>query len=460
MNNATIDNLRAQVRGAVIGPADDGYEEARTVYNAMIDRRPRVIVRPADVADVMATVNVARDSGLGLAVRGGSHSVPGFGTVDDGVVLDLSNMKGIRVDPAASTARAQGGCTWGDFDHATHAFGLATTGGILSTTGIGGLTLGGGLGYLGRRHGLTCDNLISADVVTADGRMVTASVKEHDDLFWALCGGGGNFGVVTEFEYRLHPVKDVYGGPILYDLDRAADVLRWYREYIATAPEEQGAFFAFLIAPPLPFIPEERHGETMCALVTCWSGPLAEGERVTRPFLEDVAPPVAHHVGPMPYPALQSAFDGLHPPGLQNYWKADFVYELTDEAIEVHVKHGAQVPCVNSTMHLYPLNGAPQRVAPDETAFAYRDANIAAVIVGMWPDPADNEEGIRWVRDYWNAIHPHDAEGGYVNFMAGDDQERIRANYRGNYDRLAAIKAVYDPDNLFLLNQNIQPSRS
>ncbi|MPZ73843.1 MAG: FAD-binding protein [Nitriliruptorales bacterium] len=458
MSNPTIEELRSAARGAVIGPDDGGYEGARAVYNAMIDRRPRVIVRPADVADVMATVTFARSAGLELAVRGGAHSVPGFGTVDDGVVLDLSSLKGIRVDPVTKTVRAQAGCTWGDLDHATHAFGLATTGGILSTTGIAGLSLGGGIGYLGRRYGLTCDNLLSADVVTADGRMVTASAKDHEDLFWALRGGGGNFGVVTEFEYRLHPVKHVYGGPILYDLGRAADVLRWYREYIAAAPEEQGAFFAFLVAPPLPFIPEERHGTNVCGIVTCWSGPLEEGERQTRPFLEDVAPPIGHHTGPMPYPALQSAFDGLHPPGMQNYWKADFVHELTDDAVQAHVEHGANVPHVHSTMHLYPLNGAPQRVAPDETAFAYRDANIAAVIVGMWPDAADNDRNIRWVRDYWEAIHPHDAEGGYINFMSGDDQDRIHANYRGNYDRLTAVKAAYDPDNLFHLNQNIQPS--
>jgi FAD/FMN-containing dehydrogenase len=460
MNNSIIDQLRDQIRGAVIGPADDGYEDARSVYNAMIDRRPQVVVRPASVADVTTTVNVARDADLDLAVRGGSHSVPGFGTVDDGVVLDLSSLKGIRVDPVTSTVRAQGGCTWGDLDHATHAFGLATTGGILSTTGIGGLTLGGGIGYLGRRYGLTCDNLISADVVTADGRLITASEKEHDDLFWALRGGGGNFGVVTEFEYRVHPVKMIYGGPIFYPVDRAGDVLRFYRDFIATAPEEQGAFLGFHMAPPLPFIPQDRHGETMCAIVACWAGPLDEGERQTRPFLEDVAPPAAQHTGPMPYPALQSAFDELLPPGLQHYWKADFVHELTDEAIAAHVEHGSRVPVVQSTMHLYPLNGAPQRVAPDATAFAYREANFAANIAGMWPDPADNERNIRWVRDYWEAIHPHNAEGGYVNFMSGDDQDRLRASYRDNYDRLAAIKAAYDPDNLFHLNQNIQPART
>jgi FAD/FMN-containing dehydrogenase len=458
MSTVPIDELRTNIRGQVMGPGDEGYHEARTVYNAMIDRRPAAVVRPADVADVMATVTVAQEHGATLCVRGGAHSVPGFGTADDGLVLDLSSLKGVRVDPVSRTARAEGGCTWGDLDHATHAFGLATTGGIISTTGVGGLTLGGGIGYLARGRGLSCDNLLSADVVTADGRFVTANEKEHDDLYWALRGGGGNFGVVTSFEYRLHPVATIYGGPIFYPLDRAGDVMRFYREFIAAAPEELGAFFAFQIAPPLPFIPEERHGETMCLIVACWAGPLEEGEAAVSPLLEEVAPLAAQHVGPLPYPALQGAFDALLPPGLQHYWKADFVNELTDEAIAAHLEHGSQVPCVQSTMHLYPINGAPQRVAPEATAFAYRDANFAAVIAGMWPDPADNDANTRWVRDYWEAIHPHNAEGGYVNFMAGDDQDRVRANYRGNYGRLAAIKAQYDPANLFHMNQNIAPA--
>jgi FAD/FMN-containing dehydrogenase len=382
--------------------------------------------------------------------------VPGFGTCDDGLVVDLSRMRGVRVDPRNRTARAEGGATWGDFNAATYGFGLATTGGIISTTGIAGLTLGGGIGYLARGCGLSADNLVSADVVTADGSFRVASEDENDDLFWALRGGGGNFGVVTSFEYRLHPIKDIYGGPMFFELSDAGKVLRFYREFIADAPEQLGAFPAFQIAPPLPFIPENRHGDTFLAVVACWAGPLEGGEQALKPF-HDVAPVVAEFVGPMPYPALNAAFDALVPPGLQHYWKANFVTELTDDAIEAHLEHGPKVPVVNSTMHIYPINGACHRVAPDETAFAYRDANFATVIAGMWPDPSQNEANIKWVRDYYAATAPHSEEGGYVNFMAGDDQDRIRANYRGNYDRLVDVKRKYDPDNLFHLNQNIRP---
>ncbi len=456
MATTAVDQLRETVRGPIIGPNDDTYEQTRRVYNAMIDRRPALIVQCANAGDVMAAVRFARESGMDLAVRGGQHSVPGFGTVDDGLVIDLSPMRSVRVDPVERTARAEGGANWGDFNAATHAFGLATTGGIISTTGIAGLTLGGGIGHLARSCGLSCDNLVSADVVTADGRFLTASEREHDDLFWALRGGGGNFGVVTSFEYRLQPVDTIYGGPMFYELRDAGTMLRFYRDFIREAPEQLGAFPAFQIAPPLPFIPESRHGDTLFMVVACWSGPLDEGERMLRPF-HDVAPVVAELVGPMPYPVLNAAFDALLPPGLQHYWKANFVRELTDAAIEAHLVHGPRLPVVNSTVHIYPIDGACHRVAPDATAFAYRDANFATVIAGMWPDPADNEANIRWVREYYDATAPHSEEGGYVNFMADDDQGRVRANYRGNYDRLVEVKRRYDPDNLFHLNQNIKP---
>jgi FAD/FMN-containing dehydrogenase len=365
-------------------------------------------------------------------------------------------MRGVRVDPQKRTARAEGGATWGDFNSATNAFGLATTGGIISTTGVAGLTLGGGIGYLARGYGLSLDNLISADVVTADGRFLVASDRENEDLFWAIRGGGGNFGVVTSFEFRLHPVDNIYGGPMFYELKYAGDLLRFYREYIATAPEEMGAFPAFQIAPPLPFIPEKRHGDTFALVVACWAGPIDKGEKALKPF-HDVAPVFAEHVGPMPYPALNSAFDGLYPPDLQHYWKANFVKELTDEAIDAHVEHGSKVPAMTSTMHIYPINGAVHKTASDETAFAYRDANFATVIAGMWPDPAQNRANIKWVRDYYEATAPHSEEGGYINFMAEDDQGRIKANYRGNYNRLVEAKRKYDPDNLFHVNQNIKP---
>ena len=459
MGTLAIDDLRARVRGDVTSSEDEGYEDARRVYNAMIDRRPAVVVRAANTGDVMAAVDFARDNGLDLAVRGAGHSVPGFGTCDDGVVIDLSGMRGVRVDPATSTARAEGGATWGDFNAATYPFGLATTGGIISTTGVAGLTLGGGIGYLARGFGLSIDNLLSADIVTADGRLVQASEHEEADLFWAVRGGGGNFGVATSLEFRLHPVKEIYGGPMFFELSEVEDVLNFFRGYIADAPEQMGAFPAFQIAPPLPFIPEERHGDTLVAMVACWAGPLDEGEKALKPF-HDVAPVVAELVGPMPYPALNGAFDGLLPPGLRHYWKASFVKELTDEAIAAHAVHGPEVPTVSSTMHIYPINGAAQRVAPADTAFAYRDADFATVIVGAWPEPTHDEANVAWVRRYYDAIAPHSEEGGYVNFMAGDDQERVRANYRDNYERLVQIKQAYDSGNLFHLNQNIKPSPS
>ena len=456
MPKPTVDQLRERVSGTVITPDDAGYDEARTVYNAMIDRRPAVIVRADDVNDVAAAVDHARESDFPIAIRGGGHSVPGFGTIDDGVVIDLSGMRGVSVDPAKRVARAQGGATWGDFNEATHEHSLATTGGIISTTGVAGLTLGGGIGYLTRGHGLACDNLIGAEVVTADGQTVRASADENADLLWALRGGSGNFGVATALEFQLHPLSDVYGGPMFFELEHARDLLEWYRDFIADAPEQFGGFPAFQIAPPLPFIPEERHGDTFVIFVACWAGPLDEGEAIVDK-IKDVAPVVAEHVGPMPYPALNSAFDGLVPAGLQHYWKANFVRELSDEAIEAHLEHGPKVPAVNSTMHIYPINGAAQRVGPEDSAFGHRDASFAPVIAGMWPDPAQNEENIAWVKDYYAATAPHSEEGGYVNFAAADDQDRVRENYGANFDQLVSVKRRFDPDNLFRNNQNIKP---
>ena len=456
-DKASVEELQTSLRGELIGPSDEGYEEARQVYNAMHDRRPAAIVSCVDAGDVIAAVNFAREHGGDLSVRGGSHSAPGFGTNDGGVVIDLSRMKGMRVDPRARTVRAEGGCTWADLNHATHAFGLATTGGVVSTTGIAGLTLGGGIGYLARGCGLSLDNLLSADVVTADGQFLIASERENEDLFWALRGGGGNFGVVTSFEYRLHPIKDILAGIFVFPLDRGRDVLEFYREYIQTAPEEMGMYPAFLVAPPLPFLPEEAHGKTFCAMVACWAGPLDKGEEALK-SLRKVAPTVGEMVAPMPYPAINALFDELMPPGMQQYWKGSFSGELTDGAIEVHLEHGAKVPTVNCAMHIYPINGACHRVSPDATAFSYRDATFATVIAGVWPDPADNENNVTWVKDYYQALEPHSAAGGYINFMDADDQGRIKDNYKGNYDRLAAIKRKYDPTNLFHMNQNIKPT--
>jgi FAD/FMN-containing dehydrogenase len=457
MSTPTVEQLREQVRAPIITADDPDYDEARAVHNGMFDKRPKVIIRAEQVADVVAGVNFARDASLDLSIKGGGHSAPGFGTNDDGVVIDLSLMRHVHVDPSARTARAGGGATWGDFNYATHAYGLATTGGIVSTTGIAGLTLGGGIGYLTRGYGLSIDNLISADVVTADGRILRASREDNADLFWALRGGGGNFGVVTSFEYQLHPVKDVYVGLFFYELDAAGDLLRFFRQFIKDAPEAYGAFPAFQIAPPLEFIPADRHGDTFCAAIVHWSGPLEQGENAMKPF-RDLAPVVAEMVGPMPYPALNTAFDPIFPKGIRSYWKGNFVTELTDAAIEQHLTFGPKVPEVSATMHLYPINGACHAVAADETAFAYRDATFATVIVAAWQDPAHDKERIQWVRDYYEATAPYSEAGGYVNFMADDDQPRLRDNYRGNYQRLTEIKRAYDPDNLFHLNQNIPPA--
>jgi FAD/FMN-containing dehydrogenase len=363
-------------------------------------------------------------------------------------------MGGIRGYPLRRTVRAEGGCTWGDLDHAGHAFGLATTGGIVSTTGIAGLTLGGGIGYLARRCGLSCDNLLSADVVTADGGFLTCGEGRNEDLFWAIRGGGGNFGVVTSFEFRLHEVADVFGGPTFFPAE--GEILRGYREFIAGAPEQLGAVFALALAPPLPFLPEAWHGKPVAALIACWTGAEEQGREVLEP-LGDWGRIVGAHVGRMPYPTLNTLFDELVPPGLQNYWKSSFVRELSDEAIDVYVEHGARAPCVQSGAFLFPIDGACHRVAPDQTAFAGRDAAFAAVISGAWPDPADNERNIGWVRRYHEALRPYSEEGGYVNFMSGDDQGRVRANYGPNHDRLVEIKRRYDAKNLFRLNQNIAP---
>ena len=453
----SMDSIREQVRGAVLVDGDVGYEEARLVYNGMIDKRPAVVIGAVDDADVIAGVRYAAENGFDLSIRGGGHSVPGFGTNDDGVVIDLGRMKGIRVEPETRTARTQGGTTWGDLDHATHAFGLAAPGGIVSTTGVAGLTMGGGIGYLSRSHGLSIDNLISADVVTADGRLLHADEEENSDLFWAIRGGGGNFGVLTNLEYRLHPVEMIYGGPMFFEVEAARDVLSLYREFIADAPEQFGGFFGWQMAPPLPFIPGDRHGDTFCMIVSCWTGPMDEAEGVLKPF-RDVAPVVAEHVGPAPFPAMNSAFDALLTAGLQHYWKANYAVEITDEAIDVHLEYGPLVPTMQSTVHLYPINGACHRVESDATAFGHRDASFAPVIAGMWENPEDNEANTAWVRDYAAALAPHSEKGGYINFMAADDQGRAAANYGTNYDRLVEVKTQYDPGNLFHMNQNIVPT--
>ncbi|MBG6240249.1 FAD/FMN-containing dehydrogenase [Mycetocola sp. CAN_C7] len=456
MSTSVIESLRSSLNGALVAEGDAGYETARVVYNAMIDRRPSAIVRCQGTDDVAAVIRAAAESGTDLAIRGGGHSVPGFGTADGALVADLGDLNSVVVDPASSTAEVGGGATWGMFNEAAGAHGLATTGGIISTTGVGGLTLGGGIGYLDRAYGLSCDSLLSAEVVLADGRVVTASADEEPDLFWALRGGGGNFGVVTKFRFQLHPVAEIYGGPIFFELSDGAAILEYFVSYIRTAPREFGGFPAFQIAPPLPFVPENRVGEPFVALVVCYNGPASEGEKIVQGF-RDVAKPVAEGVGVMPYAALNSAFDPLVPPGLQHYWKAVFVESLTPESIAVHMKDGPRVPVVNSTVHFYPINGACHDVASHATAFGHRDANFAVVIAGMWPDVTDNAANTAWVKDYYAAVEPFSQGGGYVNFLSEDDQPQASTNYGANYDRLRAVKRAYDPRNVFHVNQNIAP---
>jgi FAD/FMN-containing dehydrogenase len=445
------------LRGALIRPSDPDYAHARRVYNAMIDRHPALIARCADVADVIAAVAFTRAHDLLLAVRGGGHNVAGLGTCDGGLLIDLSPMTGIRVDPARRTVRVEGGCTWGKVDHATHVFGLATPGGIVSTTGVGGLTLGGGLGHLTRAHGLAIDNLAAVDVVLADGRFVTASADEHPDLFWAIRGGGGNFGVVTSFEYRLHPVSTVVGGPLLWPVEQAADAMRAYRDYLATAPERLNALFAFMIVPPVPPFPEHLHNRTMCGAICCYAGPPEQADAALSP-LRAFGPPAVDLVGSLPYPVLQGAFDALSPFGLQNYWKADFVNDLDDDAIAIHLAYGPRVPTIQSGVLLFPVDGAVRRVGVSETAFSHRDARFAHVIFAAYHDPADTPAHRQWVQDYWSALHPLSAGGAYVNFLMEEGEERVRATYRDNYPRLQAIKRRYDPYNLFRVNQNIAPT--
>ncbi|MDZ4866013.1 MAG: FAD-binding oxidoreductase [Alphaproteobacteria bacterium] len=459
LSKDTISTFKAGFRGEVIEPSDRGYNEARALYNAMIDKKPRLIARCVDVADVIAAVNFGRENKVVIAIRGGGHNGPGLGSVNDGLVIDLSRMKGVRVDPASSTVRAEPGCTQGDVDHATHPFGLAVPAGIVSTTGIAGLTLGGGTGYLTRAHGLTIDNLIEVDVVLADGRFLTASETQNADLFWALRGGGGNFGVVTSFAYRAAKVGDVYGGPIFYDIKDAAKVMRVYRDTLAKLPVKLGTFLGLKTVPSTAPFPEEIWGRKICALISCFNGSQADGEAAMKPLLDALPKPIMNGMGFMPFPALQALFDPLMPKGLQWYWKGDFVKELPDEAIDAHIKAISQSPSELSLMHLYPIDGAVHRVGPSDTAWNTRDARWNMVIAAIDPDPRKANELKKWGRAYWEAVHPFNMGGAYVNFMMDDENDgRVEATYGTNFKRLSEIKKKYDPQNLFRVNQNIRPA--
>ncbi len=451
-----VAELKTSFSGELITPDDEAYEQARRVYNGMIDKYPRLIARCADVADVVTIVNFARDNDVLLAVRGGGHSGAGFGVCDDGLVLDLALMNGIRVDPDARTLRAEGGCTQGAVNHAGAAFGLAVPAGFVSTTGIGGLTLGGGHGYLARKYGLAVDNLLQADVVLADGRLVSASADENEDLFWAIRGGGGNFGVVTSFLFQAQPVGQVIAGLMLWDFGQTTEMIQWYRDYLLAAPEDVYGFFAIMNVPPVPLFPTHLHEKTVCGIIWCHLGPREQAEKDLDAVRES-HPPLFEQMGPMPITALLSMFDALLPPGLQWYWKGDFFTELSDEAIEQHIKYGSQLPSLLSLVHLYPVDGRVNQVGQDETAFSYRDTKWSMVIAGIDPDPAHAGRITEWAREYWSALHPYSAGGAYINFMMEEGVDRIQATYRGNYRRLAALKAKYDPGNLFRVNQNIAP---
>jgi FAD/FMN-containing dehydrogenase len=454
-----IEAFKAQLRGQVIEPKDKGYDEARALYNGMIDKKPRLIARCSSAADVMTAVAFGRDNDIVIAIRGGGHNGPGLGSVDNGLMIDLSSMKGVHVDPATRTVRVEPGCSQGDMDHATHAFGLAVPAGIVASTGVAGLTLGGGTGYLTRQYGLTIDNLIEADVVLADGRFVTANETQNTDLFWALRGGGGNFGVVTSFVYRAHPVKNVFGGPIFWEIKDAAKVMKTYRDFIGKATTKLGMFVGLKTVPSTAPFPEDIWGKKICALIFGYDGTPAEGQTVLKPLLDALPKPIMNGSGEMPFPALQSLFDPLMPKGLQWYWKGDFVKELTDEAIDVHVKYASQSPSPLSLMHLYPIDGAVHKVGATDTPWGAREARWSMVIAGIDPSPSKANDLKKWGRAYWEAVHPYNLGGAYVNFLMDDENDdRVEASYGANYKRLSEIKKKYDPKNLFRVNQNIRPA--
>jgi len=445
---AAIEEFAKGFRGAVIQPADPAYDQARKIWNASIDRHPGLIVRCSGTADVVHAVKFARAHDLLVAVRGGGHNVGGRALCDDGIVIDLSAMRGVFVDPRARTARVQGGATLGDVDRETHLHGLAVPAGVISRTGIAGLTLGGGVGWLVRKYGLTCDNLLSAEVVTAEGRVVTASAESNPDLFWGLRGGGGNFGIVASFLYRAHPVSFVLGGLLLHPRERAAALLRHYRDFMATAPEELTAYAGLITAPD---------GNPVAGLIVCWSGDIAAGERALKP-LRSFGPPLVDAVQPLPFPAMQQLLDGAFPEGTCNYWKSTFVKELSDAAIDLIVAHAnrAQSPMSATVIEYYA--GAANHVGESDTAFAQRRAEYDVGIMAQWTSPAEAEQHTAWARAFSDALKPHSSHAWLLNFVGEENQDTIRAAFGNNYDRLAQLKKKYDPTNFFSLNQNVKPA--
>ena len=450
----SVEGLASAVKGRVVEAGAPDYDQARALYNGMIDKRPAAIAYCADEADVAAAVRYGVEHGLRIAVRGGGHNGGGLGSVDDGLVIDLSQLNAIEVDAAAKMVRVGGGALLKDVLEETHRDGLTVPVGIIGTTGVGGLTLGGGMGHLTRGMGLTIDNLVAATVVLADGSIVQTDAEREPELFWALRGGGGNFGVVTQFSFRCHPLTTVLAGPVLYDIGDAAELLTWYRDFLPAAPDELSGFFAFLSIPPGPPFPEELHLRKVCGVVWTQAG---EEESTALREARSFGTPLLDGIAPVPLPAWNTAFDAVYPAGDQWYWRGEFIREIPDEAIAVHAEYGPQMPTWKSTMHLYAIDGAASRVANDATAWSYRDAVWGGVFAGVDPDPA-NAGAIRdWARSYSDAIKPYAMGGGYVNFEM-DEPDRVRGMYGANYDRLARIKAQYDPANVFSVNQNIAPA--
>jgi FAD/FMN-containing dehydrogenase len=455
LSEATTRELRDELRGELVGPGDADYEEARSVWNGMIDRRPALITRCTGPGDVIAAIRFARSEGLAVAVRGGAHNVAGNATTDGGLVIDLSPMKGVRVDAEARTVRAQGGLTWGELDAETQSFGLATTGGLVTTTGIAGFTLGGGIGWLMRKHGLACDNLISADVVTADGQTVHASEGENAELLWGLRGGGGNFGVVTEFEYRLHPVQQIFGGLVAWPADAGPEVLKFWREWIKDTPDELCTMAAFLYAPPEPFVPPEVVGHPIFAIACFHLDP----DRAEADFqaLRDQGPAV-DVLGPMPYAGIQGMFDAGTPRGSRNYWRSGYVQELSDDAIDAIAGAIPGLPHPLGQLHVHQMGGAMSRIGQGATAFGSREVPFLTNYIGLWLDPAEDEKNTAWVKAASDAMTPFGTGQRYVNFLADEGDAGVASAYEEQtLGRLRALKRKYDPTNFFHLNQNIRP---
>jgi FAD/FMN-containing dehydrogenase len=460
-NNVSKDAMKefaSTLRGQVVFPEDPDYESARKIWNGMIDKHPAMIVRCAGVSDVINAIKFSRKNNIEASVRGGGHNVAGNAICDNGMVIDLSRMKSIRVDPLIRTARAEPGVVWKEFDRESQEFGLATTGGLVSSTGIAGFTLGGGIGWLVRKYGSTSDNLVSADVVTANGEFLSASAHEHPDLFWGLRGGGGNFGVVTSFEYKLHPVGQiVLGGLVIHPVEKARELLKFYREFVRHVPDELTTIAVFLTAPPAPFLPPHIHNKQVVAVAGCYCGPVKEGESVLKP-LREFSPPAIDLFQPFPYRVLQSFLDEAAPFGLQNYWKSGYLSELSDQAIETIVDQNSRIPSPLSAIHLHHLGGAFGRMSEEESAFSHRDAQFALNIPSTWSNKEDSEKNIQWTRDFFESMKPF-TSGVYVNFLMDEGEDRVKAAYSSEkYARLAEIKKKYDPTNFFHLNQNIKPS--